>query len=101
MRKAVSLTNPMWVNEDSLLRAFNIWLVNVEKVPYALRLRDSFPQTFASLHQALHTLNGRTALSVNNLYVLGLPSSGFLTNFTPSSSNLLQAAFTSGTAMPM
>lgn len=31
----------------------------------------------------------------------GLPSSGFFTNFTPNSSNLLQAAFTSGTAIPM
>lgn len=30
-----------------------------------------------------------------------LPSSGFFTNFTPSSSNLLQALLTSGTAIPM
>lgn len=30
-----------------------------------------------------------------------LPSSGFLTNVTPCSSNSLQAAYTSGTAIPM
>jgi hypothetical protein len=44
------------------------------------------------------------SIGANNITLLkkvDSPSSGFFTNLTPSSSNLLQAPCTSGTAIPM